>query len=261
MEQTPLLKEGEIGMQHQGATSLSALEKDYAEFIDMAVHDLDAPLRKLSLLIGMFIEKLTPDKDTQVYIERIENCVGDMRSLIDDLSVLAKVTSGKREHTSFKLENIIQQSLRELPLASKEREAVVNMQALPVIEGDADQYCCLFKNLLDNAIKFSKKDSVPEIEIRSSVLKPEEKVLLDLSDDRSYYKIEITDNGIGFKKDYSEKIFRPFVRLHGKSQFPGSGMGLAICKKIMNIHHGLIYAESLENEGARFTLVLPETHC
>ena len=128
-------------------------------------------------------------------------------------------------------------------------------------KGDAEQYCCLFKNLLENAIKFSKKDSVPNIQIRSSVVSPEEKDQFNLEGDRLYYKIEITDNGIGFKKDYTEKIFRPFVRLHGKSQFPGNGMGLAICKKIMNVHHGIIYAESLENEGARFTLVLPETHC
>ena len=260
MEQTPFLKEGEIKVQHQ-STPISALEKDYADFIDMAVHDLDAPLRKLGLLIGMLMEKLSPDKDTQVYIERIENCVGDMRSLIDDLSVLAKVTSGKREYTSFKLEKIIEQSLRELPLSAKEKGTVINMDSLPVIEGDAEQYCCLFKNLLENSIKFSKKDSVPNIQIRSSVVSPEEKDQFNLEGDRLYYKIEITDNGIGFKKDYTEKIFRPFVRLHGKSQFPGNGMGLAICKKIMNIHHGIIYAESLENEGARFTLVLPETHC
>jgi light-regulated signal transduction histidine kinase (bacteriophytochrome) len=259
MEQTPFLKEGEIKMPHQDAAG-SVLEKDYADFIDMAVHDLDAPLRKLSLLIGMLMDKLSPDKDTQVYIERIESCVGDMRSLIDDLSVLAKVNSGKREYTSFKLESIIEQSLRELPLSAKEKQAVINMHSLPVMEGDAEQYCCLFKHLLENAIKFSKKDTVPEIQIRSCILNPEEKDHFDLPGGRLYHKIEITDNGIGFKKDYSEKIFRPFVRLHGKSQFPGNGMGLAICKKIINIHHGLIYAESLENEGARFTLVLPETH-
>jgi signal transduction histidine kinase len=260
MEQTPFLKEGEIKMQHTGSAVTSVSEKDYADFIDMAVHDLDAPLRKLSLLVGMLMDKLSPDKDTQVYIERIENCVGDMRSLIDDLSVLAKVSSGKREYTSCKLNSIIEQSLEDLPLTAKEKEAVINKYSLPEIEGDAEQYYCLFRNLIENAIKFSKKDTTPEIHIQSSVLNDNEKDQFHLPPDRLYYKIEIADNGIGFKKEFSEKIFRPFVRLHGKSQFPGNGMGLAICKKIMNIHQGIIYAEGMENEGARFTLVLPETH-
>lgn len=259
MEQTPFLKEGEIKIQHTGSAVTSVSEKDYADFIDMAVHDLDAPLRKLSLLVGMLMDKLSPDKDTQVYIERIENCVGDMRSLIDDLSVLAKVSSGKREYTSCKLNSIIEQSLEDLSLASKEK-AIINKYSLPEIEGDAEQYYCLFRNLLENAIKFCKKDTIPQINIQSSVLNGNEKDHFALPPDRLYYKIEISDNGIGFKKEFSEKIFRPFVRLHGKSQFPGNGMGLAICKKIMNIHQGIIYAEGMENEGARFTLVLPETH-
>jgi light-regulated signal transduction histidine kinase (bacteriophytochrome) len=259
MEQTPFLKEGEINMQQQSA-AVSALEKDYAEFIDMAVHDLDAPLRKLTLLVEMLVDKLSPDKDTQVYIERIGNCVGDMRSLIDDLSVLAKITSGKREYRSCNMDTVVQQSLQELSSFLKEREAVISTHSLPVIEGDAEQYGQLFKNLLENSIKFSKKNTIPEIQIRSSVLNPEEKGLFDLPVHRSYHKIEITDNGIGFKEDFSEKIFRPFVRLHGKSQFPGNGMGLAICKKIINMHHGIIFAEGRENEGARFILVLPETH-
>jgi signal transduction histidine kinase len=258
MDKTLYLKGSETKMQQQ-STSISAFEKEYAEFIDMAAHDLDAPLRKLTFLVGMLMDKLSQDKNIQSYTERIENCVVDMRSLIDDLSVLARITSDKREITSCEIDTIIHQALEGLRAHVKEKNAEVTTFSLPVIKGDARQISCLFKNLLENAIKFSKKDKFPEIHIRSSILPSKEKDLLNLPGDRLYYKIEITDNGIGFKEEYAEKIFRPLVRLHGKSQFPGNGIGLAICKRIMDIHDGIIYAESRENEGARFILILPES--
>ncbi|MEI9807008.1 MAG: ATP-binding protein [Bacteroidota bacterium] len=259
MEQTPFLKEGESKTQKL-STRDSVLEKDYADLIDMAVHDLDAPLRKLSLLVEMLVGKLSPDKDIQSYIGRIENCVGDMRSLIDELSVLAGINTGKKVITACNMDTIARRALQELPVRVNEKEAIVANFSLPEIEGDAGYYTLLFKNLLGNSIKFSAPDKIPEIHIQSSVLSAEEKERFNLPGEQVYHKIVITDNGIGFKKENAEKIFHPFVRLHGKSKFPGNGIGLAICKKIMDIHHGIIYAEGRENEGARFTLVLPEIH-
>ena len=103
-------------------------------------------------------------------------------------------------------------------------------------------------------------DAPAEINIQSSVLSSGEKDYFKLQQEKKYYKIEIADKGIGFKNEDAEKIFRPFVRLHGKSKFPGSGIGLAICKKIMENHGGIIYAEGNESEGSRFTLILPENH-
>ena len=258
MEKMPYPKERESMMQQNG--SVSDFEKEYADFIDLAVHDLDAPLRKLTLLVGMLTSKLLADTDMQTYIERIGNCIGDMRSLIDDLSVLGKITSDEIEVTSCNIEAIIQQALQDLPTRVKEKKAVITTFSLPVIEGDVHQYARLFKDLLENAITFNKNDTPPEIHIQSSVLTSKEKDQLNLSTDRLYYKIEIADNGIGFKNDHAEKIFQPFVRLHGKSQFPGNGIGLAICKKITAIHHGIIYAEGRENGGSRFILILPESH-
>ncbi|MEI9908306.1 MAG: ATP-binding protein [Bacteroidota bacterium] len=236
-----------------------AFENDYNEFIDMAVHDLDAPLRKLSLLVGMLTDKLPHDKNIQTYSARIENCVVDMRSLIDDLYVLAKI-SDKGKFTACNIDTIIKELLPGLPSPVKEKKPVINTSSLPIIEGDAVQYRLLFKNLLENAIKFSSAGTLSEIQIRSSVLTSNEKDSLDLQSDMLYYKIEIADNSIGFKQENAEKIFRPFVRLHEKSRFPGNGIGLAVCKKIIDIHHGIIYAESRENEGSRFILVLPERH-
>lgn len=257
MDKTLDLKENKMPQQ---STTISSFEKEYAEFIDLAAHDLDAPLRKLTFLVGMLIDKSSQDENIRSYTDRIENCVVDMRSLIDDLSVFARIASDKREITSCNMDAIIQQAQEGLPAPVKEKKAVITTFSLPFIEGDARQFSRLFSHLLENAVKFGKKDNLPEIHIRSSVLTSKEKEHLDLPDHRLYYKIEITDNGIGFKEEYADKIFRPFVRLHGKSQFPGNGIGLAICKRIMDVHHGIIYAEGRENEGARFILVLPESY-
>jgi hypothetical protein len=258
MEKMPYAKDSESSLQHQSGPP-GYFEKEYSDLIDLAVHDLDAPLRKLTLLVGMLTNKLAADKDTQSYIERIENCVGDMRSLVDDLSILGKISSHEMEPTLCNMDTIIQQALQDLPATIKEKKAVITALSLPEIEGDQRQFRSLFKNLLENAIKFNKKDTSPEIHIQSSVLTSKEKNDLSLGSERLYYKIEINDNGIGFKSEHAEKIFQPFVRLHGKSQFSGNGIGLAICKKIMDIHHGIIYAEGRENLGSRFVLILPES--
>lgn len=257
MEKTPYVKEAVNTIQHQSG-NISAFE--YADFTDLAVHDLDAPLRKLSVLVEMLTTKVAADKDIQGYIERIEHCVSDMRSLIDDLSILGKITSDNTEFVPCAIDEVIRQALQEMPAAIKEKNAVITTVSLPTIEGDPGQFSRLFMILLENAIKFSKGDTSPEIHIQASLLSSKEKDPWQLPDDRAYYKIEIDDNGIGFKNEYAEKIFRPFIRLHGKSQFPGNGIGLAICNKIMDIHHGIIYAEGRENEGAKFVLILPESH-
>ena len=258
MEKTSYPKEEQKLMQHQNGGS-SSFEDQYYDMVDLAVHDLDAPLRKLSLLVGMLTNKLPADKDLQSLIGRIIGCVGDMRSLIDDLSVLAKLDAVKPEWSSCNIDLIIKEALQDLPLTVKERQAIVTTLSLPVIEGDRRMLDLLFKNLLENSITFNKKDQAPKVHIDSNPLTTEEKLELDVNDDRLYHKIEISDNGLGFKNENAEKIFRPFVRLHGKSQFEGSGIGLAICRKIIDIHHGIIYAEGRENAGARFIIILPES--
>src|SRR6266496_4859145 len=144
MEKTPYFTEGEIKLLHQSSHE-NAVEKEYAEFIDIAVHDLDAPLRKLNFLVGMLTNKLAAEEEAQSYIERIENCVYDMRSLIDDLSVLAGITPRKKELTFCNIEAIIQQGLQDLPIMIKEKKAVITTISLPVIEGDKVQFRRLFK--------------------------------------------------------------------------------------------------------------------
>ncbi|MFI5132182.1 MAG: ATP-binding protein [Chitinophagales bacterium] len=259
MEKTPYLKEQETVMQHDNSPS-GSFEKEYSDLVDLAVHDLDAPLRKLTLLVGMLTSKLLADKDLQSYGERIVGCIEDMRSLIDDLSVLAKINETEPIVSSCNLDLVVQQAINELPKTIKDKQAVITSLSLPVIDGDNQLFTRLFRNLLENAIKFNKKNLHREIHITSSILSSEEKTHLELNNEKHFYRIEISDNGIGFKNENAARIFQPFVRLHGKSQFPGNGIGLAICKKITDIHHGIIYAEGRENEGARFILILPERH-
>ena len=240
---------------------LDLFEQEYIEFIDLAAHELDAPLRKLSLLTGRLTLKfdiISRDKDIHGYIDRINNIVQSMQSVIDSMTVLAKVASDNPGFTSCNLGEIVQQVVEELINPITSSNAVIHLSSLPVIEGNAIQLNRLFKNLLENSLKFSRENIIPEINIRSSELKAEEKHMLKLAANKVFHKIEISDNGIGFKNDYAEKIFRPFVRLHGKSKFGGNGMGLAICRKIVENHHGVMYASSDENEGTRFVLVLPQ---
>jgi signal transduction histidine kinase len=180
--------------------------------------------------------------------------------LVDSLAKLFRITADLIEYIPCNIETLAQDVFRGLQQLEKEDPATITFSSLPVLEADVLQYRLLFKNLFENSIRFRKKGIPVKIQISSELLNDKEKRFWSLQENKNYYKIDISDNGIGFKQENAEKIFHPFVRLHGKSQFPGNGIGLAICRKIMDIHEGIIYAEGRENEGARFILILPESH-
>lgn len=241
--------------------TLERYKEDHAEFIDIAAHNLDAPLRKL----GVLIERVTgvpgstgKDEQTENYMQRIRSCLGDMRSLIDNLAILSRVTSGGLKPVTCAIETIVQEEWQNLRHEVNEKKAVLSTGSLPELEGDTAQYRQLFRQILSNSLRFSKNGEPPAIRIHSSVVNDKEKQAHGLAQDTDYFKIEISDNGIGFKPEYAEKIFRPFLRLHGKSEYPGNGIGLALCKRIVENHRGVIYAEADESEGARFVLLLPQ---
>jgi len=236
-------------------------KKEYAEFIEIASHDLDTPLRKLSYLVDKVTSKYKkdPEEEVQTYVKKIETCLADMRSMIDGLTKLHKVTADKTEMVPCNIETMVQDVFGDLQREGNEEKVTMTLSSLPIVEGDRMQYRQLFKNLFENAIRFSKKDIPATIHVSAEPLPDEEKGARGLQEDKNYSRISITDNGIGFKQEDAEKIFNPFVRLHGKSQFPGVGIGLAICRKITDIHHGIIHAEGRENEGAKFILILPES--
>ena len=237
-------------------------EQQVSDFVEAAAHDLHAPLRKLSILIDRVFtkhaEQFSPDANE--YITRINTCVEQMRSLIDGLTELATTDAHTFSFIDCDLNVIINETLDTMNEEIREAHATIEVNAMPVVKGSPVQYQQLFKNIFENALKFRKKDIAPEICVSSETLANDEKIFFNLPANRKYYKIEVSDNGIGFNQVNAEKIFEPFVRLHSKSEYEGSGLGLSICKKIAGNHEGIIYAEGTENEGSRFTLILPETH-
>jgi signal transduction histidine kinase len=138
------------------------------------------------------------------------------------------------------------------------KRVVVQVNTLPAVHGNTTLYTQMFKNILENAVKFSKEDIDSSVEIKTTLLTDEERNKFHLTN-KKYHRIEVGDNGIGFHTSNHQKIFEPFVRLHSRSEYEGNGLGLFICKKIATRHNGIIYAEGNEKEGARFILILPET--
>jgi signal transduction histidine kinase len=233
------------------------LQKDYAEFIELAGHDLDAPLRKISVLMERLVAKIEASGDIAGYIARIQASLSDMRKMLDGLSALSGLSSSDRRSETCDLNEIVGSIIENLPAAI--RDHVMITGSLPVLQGDRNQYRQLFEQLIRNALLFSNAGTVPVVEIyaqanNNSGNHPNEK-----NPEQEFHKIVVKDEGVGFLPEYAEKIFRPFVRLHGKSEYPGHGMGLAIAKRIVENHQGVITAESNTGEGARFTLILPQT--
>jgi len=241
---------------------IKTYKEQVSDFVEAAAHDLHAPLRKLSILIDRVFTKHTEQfsADAKAYITRINTCVEEMRSLIDGLTELAKADAHTFALVDCDLNVIVASTLDMMKEDISETNAKIEVNPLPTLKGSSVQYQQLFKNLIENALKFTRKGVVPEICISSEPLGRDEQVFFNLSLSKNYHKIEVTDNGIGFNQVNAERIFEPFVRLHPKSEYQGSGLGLSICRKIADNHDGIIYAEGDENKGARFTLILPETH-
>ena len=237
-------------------------KKEQEEFFHLASHDLQAPLRKLST----FVEKLTyklkdlRQQEANFYIERIQSTLVVMREIIDNLSVISDSIKSDPGFGKCDLNELLQNILEESESAITENDLAVICSPMPVIEGNYAQLKELFQNLITNSIKFRKKDSPLQIEITAGPIDEEDKKAFDLDNNTLYHKIEIMDNGIGFDGQHSQKIFKPFVRLHGNSDYEGHGLGLALCKKIIEKHHGFIFAKSARDSGTRFILILPAAH-
>lgn len=247
--------------QERNIRELNRSNRDLEEFAYIASHDLQEPLRKIS----MFTERLkarldnAPDKEAELFMDRILASAASMRSLIDNLLDFSR--ANRRSHTfdEVDLRAVLDGALSELELKIEETKAVVRFTgSFPTIEAVGSEMAQLFGNVLSNAVKFRKRDVDVEITVSCSKLSKTEKQVLGLPVMNTFYKIDVQDNGIGFDNQYGEKIFQIFQRLNGKSEYPGSGIGLAICKKIVEKHNGLIFARSQPDAGAVFTIVLPE---
>jgi PAS domain S-box-containing protein len=238
---------------------LEQKNEEITNFAFVASHDLKEPLRKIHTFCDWLLEregaKLTQQgKD---YIRKMANSVRRMDALIEDIMVLTKVHSDQVKEDKVDLNVILQQVQVELKEAIATREAEIDADELMVLHGNSNQLLYLFKNLVSNAIKFQAAGNTPYLKISSEVIKGSEIKDAKANENIQYVKISFADNGIGFDAKYDKKIFQVFQRLHSLSEFEGTGIGLAICKKIMENHHGFIAADSEPGKGSVFNCYFP----
>lgn len=247
--------------QERNIRELNRSNRDLEEFAYIASHDLQEPLRKIS----MFTERLRAkfdkglDKEGELFIERILASAGNMRMLIDNLLDFSRANRRSDTFDQVDLRSVLDRVISELELKIEETKADISFSGtFPTVQAVTSEMSQVFNNILSNAIKFRKPGASADITVSAAKLSKQERHVLGLPGNNNFYKIEVEDNGIGFEPEYSDKIFQVFQRLNGKAEYPGSGIGLAICKKIVEKHNGLVYAKSLPDQGATFTVILPE---
>lgn len=232
------------------------------EFTYAASHDLKEPIRKIGTFTNQLKSSLQPKlSEREAYLfDRIENSTIRMTQLVDDLLEYSHVTINPSATERIDLNDKIRKVLDDLELVIREKSAIVIVGKLPVIVGNRRQIQQLFQNLISNGLKYSKSDVPPEITITSEVVpasKVEECAHQSLLYNY-YHKIVIKDNGIGFEQQYADKIFQVFQRLHGKAEYQGTGVGLAIVKKVVQNNNGFITVQSEPGAGATFIVYFPQ---
>ncbi|MBV9963465.1 MAG: hypothetical protein JO072_14570 [Parafilimonas sp.] len=239
---------------------LDRSNKDLEEFAYLASHDLQEPLRKITTFSTRLAYKFEKqlDEEGKVYIDKINAAAGSMKELIDNLLQVSRTVQHVQPFSKTDLNTVLNLVKQNLDLKIEERDVEITQDQLPVIEALPSLMLPLFNNLLSNAIKFSSNDKKPVINITSREISVEDKNNLELPLNRVYYEIKITDNGIGFKQEDAKNIFKIFYRIHSKTDYPGTGIGLAICSKIVAKHNGCIWAESNPGKGSTFFIILPK---
>jgi PAS domain S-box-containing protein len=239
---------------------LQSLNEDLTTFTFVASHDLTEPLRKVQLYTHMLLDRSEPplpDRTMQV-LKRIIASTERMKLLVNEIHTYAKSQAERHRIEPANLKTLLQQAINDLEHIIAEKKAVIEYDELPFIRCNPVQISQLFQNLLSNSIKFAKTEITPKIQITSSVV---EGASIDhpiVSAEHRYLRIEVKDNGIGFEPEYGKKIFEVFQRLHGRTEFAGTGMGLAVCKKIMENHNGFMLTNSEPGEGSVFCCYFPE---
>lgn len=234
--------------------ALERSNRELEQFAYVASHDLQEPLRKIQAfgdrLDTRFREPL--GDQGREYLERILSSASRMRSLINDLLSFSRVTTKSLPFRRVDLNVVAREVLVDLEELVHQTGGTVNLGPLPTLEADPLQMRQLLQNLLGNALKFSKPGDPPVVRIESRELAPGE-----APGQGTWFEVRVSDNGIGFDQEYAQRIFQVFQRLHGRQQYEGTGVGLAICKKIVERHRGTIAATSRKDEGTTFVLTLP----
>jgi light-regulated signal transduction histidine kinase (bacteriophytochrome) len=225
---------------------LETKNNELTEFTSIASHDLQEPLRKI-ISFGDRLRNLLKEDDekSNLYLDRIQKASMRMSNLIQALLDLSHIHKDSRPFIQIDLNEVVQEVTEDLELQIKETRGTIEVTSLPVIRANRTQMQQLFQNLISNSLKFSKEGTPPEVRLM-------------YNSTSNQHEIIIQDNGIGFDEKYALRIFKPFERLNGKSDFEGTGIGLSICEKIVQNHRGSIQARSQLNQGTTFVVVFPK---
>lgn len=232
--------------------------QELEQFAYVASHDLQEPLRKIQAFGDRLAQKFDAQlgEQGQQYLERITSSASRMRNLINDLLSFSRIATRPRKLVEIDLGEVVQGVLSDLEERIRISNGQVVVNALPRIEADPMQIQQVFLNLINNALKFHRPEAPPRVTISATLV--EEPSQQENRPGREMYRIEVADNGIGFESKYAERIFQIFQRLHGRSEYEGTGMGLAIVRKIVERHGGSITATSVPGVGSTFVMMLPK---
>ena len=239
-------KQAELALEEANA-QLAQSNHDLEQFTAIASHDLKAPLRKVNIFSAIVEEEKDKlSSEGQDALSRLRSSIDSMLTLIDDLLIWSRATHAKPVIQPVHLDNVLKRTLTVLKPIIDEKNAEIHLKNMSMVCGDDIQLEQLFQNLIENALKYQPEGQKPIIEIET------------LRFDHLFWQINVQDNGIGFKPEYKDRIFEPFSRLHGRSSvYPGSGVGLAICKRIVERQGGTIDVQSEEGKGSLFIIRLP----
>lgn len=240
----------------QFSEELQRSNRELEEFAFVASHDLQEPLRKIRAFGDRLQKKFSAElgETGADYVVRMQAASQRMSALIDDLLSFSRVTTKQRPFIQVDLNKVMRGVMDDLDYSIEEAGAQVHIDPLPVIDADESQIAQVFMNLIGNSLKFHQPNIRPIVTItcETNVISP-----VAEDDDRTWCCLRFADQGIGFETQYAERVFSLFQRLHGRDEYSGTGIGLALCRKIIERHGGTISAHSEPGEGAVFTIYLP----
>ena len=239
---------------------LEEVNKDLDNFAFIASHDLHEPLRKIQTFISL-IQKEEYENISEKgreFFRRMTASADRMRNLIDNLLSYSRTNTTGQDFEHVSLDELVENASQELSLTIEEKKAVIRHRKLPVLHLHKQQFHQVFVNIISNSLKYTRDDVAPLIQLAAERVKLQEVPGIVDGANKIFYKISISDNGIGFDPEYADKIFLLFQRLHSQSEYTGTGIGLAICKKIVEYHNGIITAEGKPGVGATFNIFIPQ---